>query len=90
MPRLIDADAIKYTPHFVSYGHGYMNDGVVTATEIDAMPTIEPVKHGTWTEDKFTCTCSECGSTYWRRGGLNWNYCPNCGSRNGGNEDGKA
>lgn len=46
-------------------------------------PTIEP-KRGEWVEDKYTRKCSICGNAYWRRGGDAWNYCPNCGARNGG------
>lgn len=46
-------------------------------------PIVEP-KRGEWVEDKYTRKCSVCGSTYWRRGGDEWNYCPNCGSKNGG------
>lgn len=43
-----------------------------------------PVKHGKWIADKYTRKCSECKSTYWMREGNEWNYCPNCGSKNGG------
>lgn len=47
-------------------------------------PTIDPVKHGKWIADKYTRKCSECESTYWVREGNAWNYCPNCGAKNGG------
>ena len=48
------------------------------------IPVPDPVKHGKWIADKYTRKCSECGSTYWMREGNAWNYCPNCGARNGG------
>lgn len=51
---------------------------------IAQLPTIDPVKHGKWIADKYTRKCSECESTYWMREGNAWNYCPNCGSKNGG------
>lgn len=83
--RLIDADAIQYTARFTEYGDGTTrSDAIVTADDIDAMPTIDPVKHGKWIADKYTRKCSECESTYWMREGNAWNYCPNCGSKNGG------
>lgn len=52
---------------------------------LDEVPTIEP-KHGKWIADKYTRKCSECESTYWMREGNAWNYCPNCGAKNGGEE----
>lgn len=75
--RLIDADAIKYTPRFVSYGKRCTNDGVVTSTEIDAMPSIDPVKHGTWILFDGRYYCSECDDD------MDWKtyYCPNCGAK---------
>ncbi len=51
---------------------------------VKQLPTIDPVKHGKWIKDKYTRKCSECESTYWMREGNEWNYCPNCGSKNGG------
>ena len=41
----------------------------------------EPVRHGSWKKDKYTKECSECKSTYWRREGVEWNYCPECGAK---------
>ena len=38
--RLIDADAIKYTAVFTEYANATKSDAIVTAAEIDALPTI--------------------------------------------------
>lgn len=82
--RLIDADALIYTKAFAPCGNGkYDAVNIVYETDIDAAPTIEP-KHGEWIADKYTRKCSECESTYWMREGNAWNYCPNCGAKNGG------
>lgn len=82
--RLIDADALIYTKAFAPCGNGkYDAVNIVYETDIDAAPTIEP-KHGKWIADKYTRKCSECESTYWMREGNEWNYCPNCGAKNGG------
>lgn len=88
--RLIDADALKDVAGKISV----QDKGVIVESVVDTAvamveeivnhaPTIEP-KRGEWIEDKYTRKCSICGSTYWRRGGDEWNYCPNCGSKNGG------
>ena len=43
---------------------------------------VEPVKHGHWIDNKHTDTaiCSECKCVFTDE----TNYCPNCGSRMGG------
>ena len=60
---------------------------VVTAYDIANAPTIEPErKRGKWEIyiismlDGEGCKCSECGF----EGAPYWDYCPNCGSYNGG------
>lgn len=66
---------------------------------IDAQPTVEaePRKHGRWIEvqrinptDRMAiCECSICGDTVWVYDGQRtWNYCPNCGARMDGGENG--
>lgn len=75
--RLIDADAIP-----VVSADPYEEAGFRSV--IEDMPTIDPVKQGKWIADKYTRKCSECESTYWMREGNAWNYCPNCGAKNGG------
>lgn len=87
--RLIDADALAdkmmkadMPPHDIGgrYQTGFMDARSMVITA----PSIDPVKHGKWIADKYTRKCSECESTYWMREGNEWNYCPNCGSKNGG------
>ena len=78
MSRLIDADALKELLYYDK----------ATCAVIDEVPTIDHVKHGEWIADKYTRKCSECESTYWMREGNEWNYCPNCGAKNGGEDDG--
>ena len=87
--RLIDADALAdkmmkadMPPHYIGgrYQTGFMDARSMVITA----PSIDPVKHGKWIADKYTRKCSECESTYWMREGNEWNYCPNCGSKNGG------
>ena len=84
MPRYIDADAIPYTMLYKENwlkGRGVEKLGVWKDT-IDAMPTIEPErKKGKWIDDN----CSECGF-YVHHGDMR-NFCPNCGSYNGGEND---
>ena len=71
-----------YTPAnvFEKYNAG-ITDGIKA---LKRLPPIDPVKHGKWIADKYTRKCSECKSTYWMREGNAWNYCPNCGAKNGG------
>lgn len=55
------------------------------------------VKHGRWIEvqrinptDRMAiCECSNCGDTIWVYDGQRtWNYCPNCGAKMDGGENG--
>lgn len=65
------------------------------AIGIACLPTIDPVKHGSWgdvmTEDWCTfdeCKCSECGVVeYFNKGWKKFSYCPNCGAKMERNED---
>lgn len=49
---------------------------------IEALPTIDPVKHGRWVLENGCVRCSECGEP-----NMEWNYCPNCGADMRGEED---
>lgn len=81
--RLIDADALKeWVEEYHTSNWGIPQDELIYA--IGSAQTIDPVKHGKWIADKYTRKCSECESTYWMREGNAWNYCPNCGAKNGG------
>ena len=59
---------------------------------IQNLPTIEaePVKHGRWiNEPNCWYRCSVCGEHYpSTRGYMNYNYCPHCGARMDGGENG--
>lgn len=81
--RLIDADAVKRM--LCGYCSNTLCDGDCEETDaLDALPTIDPVKHGKWKEvwnDSRCCfvyECSICGRP--RSGVSEWNYCPNCGA----------
>lgn len=93
--RLIDGDKLKEAfavPSYEAFG--------VTAicSIIDDAPTVdvEPVRHGKWeiTKDDYYCVakCSLCHEE-WSFDCmddvelLNYNYCPNCGSFNGGSNE---
>ena len=81
--RLIDADSLKeWVEEYHTSNWGIPQDELIYA--IGSAQTIDPVKHGKWIADKYTRKCSECESTYWMREGNAWNYCPNCGAKNGG------
>lgn len=61
------------------------SDGISAAIkELEAFPTadVAPVRHGHWIDNKHTDTaiCSECKCVF----ADETNYCPNCGSRMGG------
>lgn len=58
---------------------------------IRELPSAEPErKKGKWTDSRDVCwLCSECGK--WLdvlQGDVDMNFCPNCGSYNGGEQDG--
>lgn len=72
--------ALNKLPH-ANWGKEW--DEALAKAIIESVPTIDPVKHGKWIADKYTRKCSECESTYWMREGNEWNYCPNCGAKNG-------
>ena len=90
--RLIDADELK-----IDYGFTW-GDIVPTHDEmyalIDRQPTIKPEqKNGKWldpsregivTYSSAYAECSECGKKIFS--GRMMNYCPNCGSYNGGEQ----
>lgn len=90
--RTIDADAL--VEKIKDYPYGYR--GMIEA-DIAQMPTVSP-KQGRWIEPKREgclsydkkayAECSVCGKKEY----LGWGkaYCPNCGARMRGEEDGKS
>jgi hypothetical protein len=95
MGRLIDADALteKYGDWYTEEGteEGYI--GTIKGI-VESMPTIEERKKGKWKrayldheamgERLNILYCSVCNQCI----AYPTNYCPNCGSYNGGNDDG--
>lgn len=58
------------------------------------LPTIDPVKHGRWIKDDVGVHCSECFCGWEFLTGIpvevyGFHYCPNCGAKMDGGEDGK-
>lgn len=86
--RLIDADELK-----IAYGFTW-DDITPTHEEmyalIDRQPSIDavPVKHAKLLDASPVGLCSECGFMMDYR--EEFNYCPNCGARMDGEEDGKT
>lgn len=79
----------KNPPNF-SYGEGFDRglDRVQRAILDAPAADVAPVRHGRWIalHDEF-CTCSICKYPVY----LMWdqtNYCPNCGAKMGGVDDG--
>ncbi len=89
--RLVDADALKDKANDTDY----MPTGKwLSLSDIDATPTIDPVKHGEW--HKFDSTyyrCSNCGGwlKYDSRSPeylkIDYKYCPKCGAKMDRNEE---
>lgn len=92
MPRYIDADALLrntiYNPSHVPY---------ITESDIIFAPTadVEPVKHGKWIydcertmQDGWTYRQYHCSVCEFQMIGGIHNYCPNCGARMYGENDG--
>ena len=86
--RLIDADALELDADY--------DDGeywAVSMAQIQNAPTIDPErKKGKWLEMAGDLQCSECGATYHDLypDYSDTNFCPNCGSYNGGDNDDKS
>lgn len=52
---------------------------------------VEPVRHGRWERSGHLMECQSCGEIYSQLGGnagKAWNYCPNCGCKMDGENDG--
>lgn len=91
--RLIDADALKEYIHNQD-GRPFIGITIGEAFQmmVDEQPTIEERKKGKWEEiydanengEPYPCgaACSECGFPT----NIETDYCPNCGSYNGGEE----
>ena len=96
--RMIDADALIAEMHNVILEDG--EDRRIFYEVIERQPTIEERKTGKWIgynieKDGWKRTdgspvfmrCSECNKIVLNNGSVHWNFCPNCGSYNGGDKD---
>lgn len=93
--RLIDADAVKRM--LCGYCSNTLCDGDCEETDaLDALPTIDPVKHGIWTKHilknanvPWGYDCSACDG--WFVVGEDvikkYHFCPNCGAHMERSED---
>lgn len=97
MSRYIDADAIKDKAWKAeSEACFYALEDVVSVTDIDEAPSIEP-KRGAWKIEEtesvwgkgYMLTCSECGNTFRvTENALPYEkYCRNCGAKMKGADD---
>lgn len=97
--RLIDADAAKAELlRIVGEIHawGEFFDGVRSgyqsaADRLDTMPVVEKRKYGLWLikplAGRSTVRCS-CCRTVFRENSGKWTYCPYCGAKMDGDNDG--
>ena len=95
--RLIDANALKvHMCNMCDDGERECkgDESCALLVWVNDMPTIEaePVRHGRWIKsDVYTFKkCSECGAI-WDAAlceNIFFIYCPRCGSKNGGAENG--
>lgn len=98
--RLINADALikfienRYDITWEDDYEGGIKDACTDILEeINKMPTIDPQrKTGRWTKaydgNDGHVKCTGCFKTYdWISQAQYYNYCPNCGSYNGGDKD---
>ena len=89
MPRYIDAMKIPYR-------HMYGDILIAEKDMIDAMPAISPDQArgvGEWEDAKQhgLCRCSVCKDCYIEKDYITqakWRFCPSCGARMKGAEDG--
>ena len=94
--RLIDADALMDTVFAIYRTQEQIQcldvDEQLIMLTITAAPTIAPVR-GEWVHDGHNfcsgvdwCHCSVCGMRDGYDHAIRCNYCPNCGSKMGGEE----
>lgn len=85
--RLIDADKIRYR----DMSDGQVNGGVwyTFIEDIQKQPTVdaEPARHGKWIPWKYHdgFRCEICKEPVYNK----YKYCPNCGAKMDGGENGK-
>ena len=91
--RLIDADALR--ERIITRQTEMSYEDAWALTCIDHAPTVDAREnvHGEWISicNGKQCNCSICGKGYDHTYEFieEWNFCPNCGSYNGGDSDEK-
>lgn len=85
--RPIDADALKeWAEEYHASNWGIPQDELIYA--IGSAPTIDPVKHGKWINDKGLYKCTACNNVLTVAGWdipeeqiyKSFKFCPNCGA----------
>ena len=88
------ADTIKTTEQALQILKKYRHSedveecGVLFGKALDmVIQALEQIKEGHWVDEKVRWRCSECGWWYpdWKK----FNFCPNCGARMVGDNDGR-
>ena len=88
--RLIDADAFKEWLMKNSINERELEESRQIGMWIDSFPSAESRKKGKWIKLNNSCTirCNQCGQEMTSLCDIQLpNYCPNCGSYNGGKEE---
>ena len=86
--RLIDADALKELALWEVYDNSDWDYQYVTTAQIDDAPTIEaePIRQARWKGAGMgDYMCSLCNEVVT---GNRYHYCPNCGAKMHGGENG--
>ena len=89
--RLIDADALR--ERIITRQTEMSYEDAWALTCVDNAPTVDAREnvHGEWISicNGKQCNCSICGKGYDHTYEFieEWNFCPNCGSYNGGDSD---
>ena len=92
MGRPIDADALE--TYWECFDDPDLDYQYVLKADIDAAPTIDPVRHGRWryfhkfrrVEAKGIVKCTLCNAAFVRVIGTDFSYCPSCGAKMIGEE----
>ena len=87
--KLVRKTIINFKP-FDTWFSGYAHAMAEVEELINDAPIIYPIKHGKWVEEpdrRFRWHCSECGYVIGVVK-MDCNYCPKCGARMEGDDNG--
>jgi hypothetical protein len=95
--EVIDA-VFPVDPSMSEYTRGIACGAALAKTYVEQLPSVEaePVRHGKWLTDNdafkrmyLVCSlCKRATQTPWYVGGFLYDYCPNCGARMDGEQNG--